>query len=138
MHLFKRRAVLWIVAVAFVATPTLAQRTTQPSRPNIILFIADDLTWNDIGPYGATDVRTPNLDRLARESLKFNLAFAASPTCTPSRSAILTGLYPMRNGAHANHALINDGIATLPVYMGKLGYRVVLAGKSHIGPRDQF
>src|SRR6478609_7691098 len=87
------------------------------AKPNIVLFIADDLTWHDVGAYGATDVRTPNVDRLAAESLKFNLAFAASPTCTPSRSAIYTGMYPMRNGAHANHSLINDGILTLPAYM---------------------
>jgi N-sulfoglucosamine sulfohydrolase len=111
---------------------------TAPSRPNIVLFIADDLTWHDIGAYGGDDVRTPNLDRLSRESLKFQYAFAASPTCTPSRSAIYTGIYPMRNGAHANHSLINDGITTLPIYLKQLGYRVVLAGKSHIGPREAF
>ncbi len=107
-------------------------------KPNIVLFIGDDLTWRDIGPYGGADVRTPNLDKLAKESLKFNRVFAASPTCTPSRSAMYTGLYPMRNGAHANHSLIKDGITTLPVYMSRLGYRVVLAGKSHIGPRPEF
>jgi N-sulfoglucosamine sulfohydrolase len=106
--------------------------------PHMVLFIADDLSWHDIGPYGNSDVHTPYLDRLAKESLVFRRAFAASPTCTPSRSAIYTGLYPVRNGAHANHSIINDGIATLPAVMSKLGYRVVLAGKSHIGPRGQF
>ncbi len=108
------------------------------AAPNIVLFIADDLSWHDIGPYGNTDVRTPHLDQLAKESLTFRRAFAASPTCTPSRSALYTGLYPVRNGAHANHSIINDGIATLPAIMQKLGYRVVLAGKSHIGARAQF
>jgi uncharacterized sulfatase len=106
--------------------------------PHLVLFIADDFTWSDCTPYGARDVRTPNLARLARTGMRFDLAFAASPTCTPSRSALYTGLYPFRNGAHANHSLVNDDVRTLPHYMSDLGYRVVLAGKTHIGPRNRF
>ena len=106
--------------------------------PNFVLFIADDFSWHDAGPYGGTDVGTPNLDRLAREGMTFEYAFAPSPTCTPSRSAIYTGLYPFRNGAHTNHSLVNDGIKTLPRYFHDLGYRVVIAGKTHIGPRSSF
>jgi uncharacterized sulfatase len=108
------------------------------ARPHVVLFMADDHTWHDCGPYGAKDVRTPNLDRLAGEGMRFDRAFAASPTCTPSRSAIYTGLYPFRNGAHANHSWINEGVRTLPDHFKQLGYRVVLAGKTHIGPREQF
>lgn len=106
--------------------------------PHIVLFIADDLSWHDIGPYGATDVKTPQLDRLAAQSMRFTRAFAASPTCTPSRCSIFTGLYPFRNGAHANHSWIREGVLTLPHYMKQAGYRVVIAGKTHIGPREQF
>jgi arylsulfatase A-like enzyme len=132
-------AAVVVTLLVFCPTVRAADPATAPTtRPNIVLFIGDDLTWHDIGPYGGTDVRTPNLDRLAKESVKFRRAFAASPTCTPSRSAMYTGLYPMRNGAHANHSLINDGITTLPVYMKNLGYRVVIAGKTHIGPRPEF
>lgn len=109
-----------------------------PTPPHIVLFIADDYTWHDAGPYGAHDVRTPNIDNLAKASLRFDSAFAASPTCTPSRSAIYTGLYPFRNGAHANHSMINDAVRTLPQYMKDLGYRVAIAGKTHIGPRSSF
>jgi N-sulfoglucosamine sulfohydrolase len=107
-------------------------------RPHIVLFIADDFTWTDCGAYGATDVRTPHLAALAAESIRFDNAFVASPTCAPSRSVTFTGLYPFRNGAHANHSLIRDGVRTLPQYMKALGYRVVLAGKTHIGPRESF
>jgi arylsulfatase A-like enzyme len=129
----------FVVTVLLPALMTAhAALAADPRRPNIVLFIADDLTWHDVGPYGGTDVRTPHIDRLARESLKFEYAFAASPTCTPSRSALYTGLYPMRNGAHANHSLVNNGVVTLPTLMQKLGYHVALAGKSHIGPRPQF
>src|SRR4051794_40854749 len=112
-----------LVALWFAASAHAAPAT----RPHIVLFIADDLSCGDIGPYGDKDVRTPNLDRLAKDSLRFDAAFAPSPTCTPSRSAIYTGMYPMRNGAHANNSIINDGVRTLPQYMKALGYRVVIA-----------
>jgi N-sulfoglucosamine sulfohydrolase len=127
-----------VVCSLAIATAAAGADTAAVRPPHIVLFISDDHTWNDCGPYGATDVRTPQLDRLARESMKFELAFAATPTCAPSRSAIYTGLYPFRNGAHANHALVNDGLDTLPHHLQQLGYRVVLAGKSHIGPRAVF
>ncbi|HTL30927.1 MAG TPA: sulfatase [Tepidisphaeraceae bacterium] len=134
--------VIYAIALAFLATASAVfgqeKSASAASRPNIVLFIADDMTFEDCGPYGATDVRTPNLDKLATESIKFERAFAASPTCTPSRSALYSGLYPFRNGAHANHSLVKDGLRTLPHYMKELGYRVVLAGKSHIGPRPEF
>src|SRR5829696_6397320 len=113
-----------LFALASLSPPSRAA-TTQQDRPHVVLFMADDHTWHDCGPYGAAAVRTPNLDRLAREGMRFDLAFAPSPTCTPSRSAIYTGLFPFRNGAHANHCLVKDGLRTLPHYMKDLGYRVV-------------
>ncbi len=124
---------LWLCAVSF---PCVAGAAAD--HPHIVLMFGDDLTWHDIGPYGASDVRTPNLDRLATESLKFDRAYSASPTCTPSRSAMFTGLYPVRNGAHANHSLVKEGVRSLPHYLKDVGYRVVIAGKTHIGPREQF
>lgn len=127
---------IFFVMVIVASAP--AAHAAPAARPNIVLFVADDLTWNDIGPYGDKNVRTPNLDKLAKDSLRFDAAFAPSPTCTPSRSAIYTGLYPIRNGAHANNSIINDGVRTLPQYMKALGYRVVIAGKTHIGPRSAF
>lgn len=120
-------AALLICNVAFAA-----------ARPHIVLFIADDLTWNDLGAYGNPDVRTPNVDKLAREGMTFTRAFAASPTCAPSRSALFTGTYPMRNGAHANHSLVSSDVRTLPQYLSELGYRTVIAGKTHFGPREIF
>lgn len=116
----------------------IALSASAATRPNVVMFIADDLTWHDCGAYGATDVHTPRVDAFAKEAMKFQWAYAASPTCTPARSSLFTGIYPMRNGAHANHSLVNDGIATLPVYFKEFGYRVVIAGKTHIGPRSAF
>lgn len=105
---------------------------------NIILFVADDLGYNDIGPYGHEHVRTPHLDRFSETSLLFNQAFASSPTCSPSRASIYTGLYPFRNGAHANHSGIREGVRTLPEYLQQLGYQTALAGKYHVGPEKAY
>lgn len=135
-----RTICLTLAGIMLATTPALAESTaTRPAgRPNIVLFLSDDHTWHDCGPYGGRDVRTPNLDRLAEESLVFDLAFSASPTCAPSRSALYTGLFPFRNGAHANHSLVRDGLRSWPHYFRDLGYRVVIAGKTHIGPREVF
>ena len=117
-----------------------AQKTSKPDKVpvNIVLFVADDLGANDISPYGNRVVRTPNIERLASESLLFSRAFASSPTCSPSRASIYTGMMPFRNGAHANHAGIKENVRTLPVYLQTLGYKVALAGKLHVGPGSAY
>lgn len=107
-------------------------------RPDIVLFVADDLGAGDIEPFGNDVVRTPTLQRLAAESLRFTRAFAASPTCSPSRSALYTGLYPFRNGAHANHTGVRPEARSIVQHLQPLGYRVALAGKLHVGPRPQL
>jgi arylsulfatase A-like enzyme len=132
------RLMIWAAAAMLLAGAVHAAGPAPVRPPHLVLFVSDDHTWHDCGPYGAPDVRTPNLDRLAREGMRFGAAFAASPTCTPSRSALYTGLYPFRNGAHANHSLVRDELRTLPHRMKDLGYRVVLAGKTHTGPRPLF
>jgi arylsulfatase A-like enzyme len=141
------KVIAWNRSISKTSTATRPASSVQSAaasdglsaRPSdIVLFIADDLTWHDVGPYGGSGARTPHLDRLAHESLKFDQAFAASPTCTPSRSSMYTGLYPIRNGAHANHSFVRGVTQTLPTYLKSLGYRTVLAGKTHIGPRKLF
>lgn len=113
-------------------------KTPEAGKPNIVLFIADDLGYNDIGPYGSKDVRTPHLDRLALESQLYTSVFAASPTCAPSRSSIFTGLMPFRHGAHGNHSGVKEVARSLVDYMQPLGYTVAIAGKLHVGPEDVF
>ncbi|MGC1243693.1 MAG: sulfatase [Chryseosolibacter sp.] len=109
-----------------------------PGRPNIVIFVGDDLDADDIGPYGNKVVRTPNLDRLAKESLLFTRTFAGSPTCSPSRSTLFTGLLPFRHGAHGNHSGVREDVRSLAHYLQPLGYRVVIAGKLHVGPENVF
>jgi len=113
-----------------------AETTNQ--LPHLVLFLADDHGASDAGCYGNSIVRTPHLDRLAKEGLRFDRAFCASPSCTPSRSALFTGLMPARNGAHPNHSSVRQDIRSLPHYLGPLGYRTVLFGKNHVSPKSVF
>ncbi|MFA6545838.1 MAG: sulfatase [Limisphaerales bacterium] len=100
-----------------------------PARPNIVVFLCDDLGLLDSTPYGATDVRTPNLQRLADGGITFDRAFVASPACAPSRAAMLCGIMPARNGAEANHACARPEIKGWPHYLRELGYDTVAFGK---------
>ena len=101
----------------------------ETKRPNIVIFISDDHTLRDSSVYGSKDISTPHMDRLAAAGLVFERAFAPSPSCAPSRGAILTGLMPARNGAEPNHAEPRPDIKKLPAYLQELGYEVVAFGK---------
>jgi uncharacterized sulfatase len=98
-------------------------------RPDIVVFIADDLGWTDCSIYGGKDIKTPNMDRLAAAGMTFTHAFVASPSCAPSRAALLTGLDPMRNGAMLNHSRPKSTIRLWPAYFRELGYEVAAIGK---------
>ena len=97
--------------------------------PNLVVFISDDHGYLDSSPAGSPDVRTQNLARLARDGIMFTHAYAASPTCAPSRAALLTGLLPVRNGSMLNHQPPRPGVKKLPAYLHELGYEVVAIGK---------
>lgn len=137
-NIMGRRTNLKILNLAAIILVLFSSPAWAQSKPNVVIFVADDLGREDIGPYGNQIVRTPHLDQLAGESLLFSAAFAASATCSPSRAALLTGMLPFRNGAHANHTGIHEGVKTLPVRLKSLGYRAAIAGKYHIGPVDAY
>ena len=107
-------------------------------RPNIVLIISDDTRMLDFGCYGSPDAVTPNIDRLAREGLRFTGFFQATAMSSPTRHCLLTGLYPVRSGAYPNHTFLNPGVRTLPQYLKDLGYRVAMQGKRHIAPMSAF
>ena len=98
-------------------------------RPNLVVFLSDDHTWRDSTVYGSTDIDTPNMARVAAEGMVFDRAYVASPSCAPSRAALLTGKWPARNGAEANHTRPREEIRKLPAYLQELGYEVVSFGK---------
>jgi len=107
-------------------------------QPNLVVFLADDHGQEDAGCYGNPDVKTPVLDQLAREGMRFTRVYTPVPVCAPSRSALFTGLYPHRNGCDRNHGEVFSHIRSLPHYLSAAGYDVVLAGKEHIKPKEAF
>jgi N-sulfoglucosamine sulfohydrolase len=112
--------------------------TPPPDKPNFLLFMADDLSYHDLGCAGNSDVHTPNLDRFASQGTVFPRTYTAAPTCAPTRMSLYTGIQPVRNGGHPNHSAVYPEIRTLPQYLGELGYEVAILGKRHERPIEQF
>jgi N-sulfoglucosamine sulfohydrolase len=107
----------------------LSAAATDSRAPDIVIFLTDDHSQLDSTPYGSLAFRTPNMQRLANAGLTFSQAYVASPSCAPSRAALLTGLMPARNGAEANHSQPRAEIKKWPAYFQELGYEVVAFGK---------
>jgi len=106
----------------------------EAARPNILFAIADDWGWPHAGAYGDPVVKTPTFDRLAREGVLFHHAYVSSPSCTPSRNAILTGQWHWRLGGAANlWSVFPDDLATYPELLQEAGYEVGVTGKG-FGP----
>jgi len=108
------------------------------TRPNFLLIIADDLCWRDLGYEGRPDVKTPSLDKLRSESMHLTGMFNPATSCSPTRHALYTGLYPIRSGAYPNHTRVYDGTKSLFIHLQAAGYRVALQNKTHVGPDASF
>ena len=107
--------------------------------PNIILILADDLGYGDVGAYGARLIKTPHIDRLAEEGVRLTDFYASSNVCSPSRAGLLTGRYAVRDGLAARTVSVNDtrglpdGATTIATLLKGQGYRTALVGKWHLG-----
>ena len=111
------------------------------SKPNIIIIYADDLGYGDVGAYGAKNLKTPNIDKLANGGVQFTNGYASSATCSPSRYALLTGMYPWRNKnakilAGTAPLLIDIEQMTIPKMLRDKGYHTGIVGKWHLGLGD--
>jgi N-sulfoglucosamine sulfohydrolase len=127
----------WLVlglylAVALAAVGAVRAQGERP-RPNFIVFIADDMAWNDSGAYGHPRVRTPNLDRLARQGMRFDRACLTTSSCSPSRASIMTGRYPHATGAPELHMPLPVEQRMLTEPLREAGYFTGAAGKWHLG-----
>ncbi|MFP6692034.1 MAG: sulfatase-like hydrolase/transferase, partial [Pirellulales bacterium] len=128
------RALLTIVVCVFCGLSHAARPTT----PNIIVIMADDLGYGDVSCYGASAFKTPHIDRLAREGLKFTSGYCSASTCTPTRYSFLTGTYAFRQKGTGiarpnNPAIIKPHTDTIASILKQAGYKTAVIGKWHLG-----
>lgn len=123
--------------IAFLVAVTSTVASSEETRPNVILFIADDVSWNDYGCYGSKSARTPNIDRLAAGGMQFDNAFLTASSCSPSRCSIVTGRYPHNNGGASElHRPLSSHLVKFPSLLREAGYYTALSGKDHM-PQDK-
>ncbi len=124
----------FIKGIALFFALTWATALHAQDKPNIVLIIADDVSWNDIGCYGNDVVKTPHIDQLAAEGLKFTNAYLTASSCSPSRCSIISGKYPHSNGAAELHTPLPENEIPFPLLLKENGYYTAQAGKWHLGP----
>lgn len=115
-------------------------KNTTEERPNIVFIIADDMAWDDSGAYGHPHIQTPNIDKLATDGMRFNNAFLTASSCSPSRTSIITGLYPHNTDAEQLHWPLPADQITFVEHLTASGYWTAQAGKWHLGDamKDRF
>ena len=135
------------LAVCLLFALPLATTAGAAETPNIVVIFVDDMGYGDLGVYGHPTIRTPNLDRMASEGMRFTQFYAAAPLCTPSRAALLTGRLPIRNGmtSDVNGVLFPNSLHGLPPNeitiaeaLKTNGYATAAIGKWHLGHRPEY
>ncbi|MCH3918349.1 MAG: sulfatase-like hydrolase/transferase [Spirochaetia bacterium] len=107
-------------------------------KKQIVFIMTDTTRWDMIGCYGNHDLKTPNIDKLASEGIRFNKAYSTQPVCGPARSAIFTGLYPHSNGGITNTVPLTTGVKTIGEYLQPNGINTAFIGKWHLDGGDYF
>ena len=134
-----------LIAVLFVISTNLSHAAD--SRPNIVIIFADDLGYGDLSCYGHPTIKTPHLDQMAQEGIRFTQFYVAASVCTPSRAGLMTGRYPIRSGMCSDKRRVlfpNSGggmpesEVTLPEALKAQGYTTACVGKWHLGHLPQF
>ena len=146
LHFFIRPVKRLIApAVLFLTVPVFAvclKAATAPNpgtpKPNFIFVITDDISPDDLGPYGSKQVKTPNLDQLAERALVFDNAYNVISSCSPSRCSIITGRYPHNTGAPELHTKLPPDQATFVQLLRDAGYHTAISGKNHMAAAEQL
>jgi arylsulfatase A-like enzyme len=132
MKIFNKLCLCLLLSVSWVINAA--------EQPNVVLIIADDLNWDDVGTYGHPNISTPNLDNMAKNGMRFDAAYLTASSCSPSRSSILTGRYPHNTGAEQLHWDLPLSQTTFSEKLKEAGYWTGAAGKWHMGEgiKDRF
>ncbi len=130
----------FLVALSAPAWPASETRANPVKPPNIVVMVADDLGGGDMGAYGHPRIKTPCMDALAKESIRFTRAFLTTSSCSPSRASVLTGMYPHSTGAGELHLPVPAWNTLFTTPLRERGYWTAAAGKWHLGDavRSQF
>lgn len=139
----KGELILFLYIVLLFSCGKTEDKSIAKDLPNIVFIFADDLGYGDLGCFGATDIDTPNIDRIAAEGIKFTSFLSASPVCSPSRAGLLTGRMPQRMGI--NSVFFPESLTgmdpeeiTIAEILKEKGYRTGLVGKWHLGHLEKF
>src|SRR5437764_8108479 len=139
---------IWLYMAAIILQAACANAAAQEREPaarppNVVIVFADDMGYGDLGCYGNKSIETPNLDRMAREGVRFTDFYVAQPVCSASRAALLTGCYPSRIGilgalGPSSKTGISANEITLAQLLKSRGYATAIYGKWHLGDDWQF
>ncbi len=128
------------IATALLVAASAFGEGSAASRPNVVVIIGDDISIGDFGCYGHPHIRTPNVDRLAAEGMRFTNTYLTTSQCSPTRCSIFTGRYPHNTGAPELHMPLPEGQPIFPLMLRQAGYYTAAAGKWHLGeyPKKAF
>ena len=129
---------LFLIILIYITNVSCVNTQKDSDRPNFIFYLSDDQDQLDFSIYGNDLVETSAVSKLAKEGMVFNNFYTSQAICSPSRSQLLTGMYPIKNGCYANHIPVRSNISSITKYLKDGGYDVYLAGKSHVKPDSIF
>lgn len=128
-----RRSFLKLAGLGAAGFAAITSCSISKKQPNFIIFIGDDISWNDVGAYGHPNVKTPNVDKMAKEGITFSNAFLTTSSCSPSRCSIMTGRFPHSTGAPELHQPLPADQVVFAGLLKQAGYYTASAGKWHLG-----